>query len=255
LKVTLLAFVKVAPEKFVPVKVTTVPTGPATGVKPVKVGGGMTVKCVALVAVPPGVLTTIGPVVAPAGTVAVASVSLTTVAVATTPLKLTTVPVAVKLLPVKVTTVPTGPEVGVKPVSVGVAVEESTAARPAAYVANPHPGASFGKTTVPELEKPVAVAKPRCGTLWPAKLEAKAPAGSARTRPTRTTAKASSLELPLPLVAWSRRVTVCRMEDPPDEGASFISKQHTQSRQRLTRAQSCSPTPDVIYGTATARAG
>ena len=57
--------------KFVPLIVTLVPTGPLAGVKLVIVGaGGTTVKLVALVAVPPGVVTLSGPVVAPVGTVA-----------------------------------------------------------------------------------------------------------------------------------------------------------------------------------------
>ena len=59
-----------APVKFVPVIVTPVPTGPFVGVKLAIAGAGMTVKLVALVAVPPGVITLTGPVVAPAGTVA-----------------------------------------------------------------------------------------------------------------------------------------------------------------------------------------
>ena len=60
----------VAPVKFVPLIVTLVPTGPLAGVKLAIVGGGMTVKLAALVAVPPGVVTLSGPVVAAAGTVA-----------------------------------------------------------------------------------------------------------------------------------------------------------------------------------------
>ena len=61
----------VAPVKFVPPIVTLVPTGPLAGVKLVIVGAlDDTVKLVALVAVPPGVVTLSGPVVAPAGTVA-----------------------------------------------------------------------------------------------------------------------------------------------------------------------------------------
>ena len=59
-----------APVKFVPLIVTLVPTGPLVGAKLVIVGAGMTVKLLALLAVPPGVVTLIGPVVAPAGTVA-----------------------------------------------------------------------------------------------------------------------------------------------------------------------------------------
>ncbi len=47
------------------------PTGPLVGLKPLIVGGRMTVKLAALSATPPGVVTATLPVVAPAGTVAV----------------------------------------------------------------------------------------------------------------------------------------------------------------------------------------
>ena len=61
----------VAPLKFVPPIVTTVPTGPLVGVRLVIVGGLFaTVKLVALLALPPGVVTLTGPLVAPVGTVA-----------------------------------------------------------------------------------------------------------------------------------------------------------------------------------------
>ena len=58
----------VAPVKFKPVIVTFVPTGPLVGVKLVIVGA--TVNVLALVVVPPGVVTLSVPVVAPVGTVA-----------------------------------------------------------------------------------------------------------------------------------------------------------------------------------------
>jgi hypothetical protein len=58
----------VAPVRVVPVIVTRVPTGPLAGVKLVIVG--VTVKLLALVAVPAAVVTLSGPVVAAAGTVA-----------------------------------------------------------------------------------------------------------------------------------------------------------------------------------------
>ncbi len=58
----------VAPVKLVPLIVTLAPTSPLVGVKLVM--AGTTVKFVALVAVPPGVVRLIGPVVAPAGTIA-----------------------------------------------------------------------------------------------------------------------------------------------------------------------------------------
>ena len=61
----------VAPVKLVPVMTTLVPTEPLVGLKLVIVGKPMAVKFLALVAVPPGVVTVIGPVVAPFGTVAV----------------------------------------------------------------------------------------------------------------------------------------------------------------------------------------
>ena len=60
----------VAPVKLVPLMATLVPAGPFAGVKLVIVGGLITVKLLALVAAPLGVLTPIGPVVALAGTVA-----------------------------------------------------------------------------------------------------------------------------------------------------------------------------------------
>ena len=60
----------VAPVKLVPLIVTLVPTGPLVGVKLVIVGGLTTVNALVLVAVPPGVVTLSGPVVAPVGTVA-----------------------------------------------------------------------------------------------------------------------------------------------------------------------------------------
>ena len=56
--------------KFVPLMVMLAPASPLVGAKPVIVGGTSTVKLLALVAVPPDVVTLNGPVVAPAGTVA-----------------------------------------------------------------------------------------------------------------------------------------------------------------------------------------
>ena len=69
LKVTL-----VAPVKLVPVMVTEVPVGPEVGVNEEIVGAGavvVTVNEAVLVPVPDDVVTAIGPVVAPVGTVAV----------------------------------------------------------------------------------------------------------------------------------------------------------------------------------------
>src|SRR5437879_769979 len=71
----------VAPVKFAPLIVTLVPTGPLLGVKLVIVGGLSTVKLLALLAVPSGVVTLIGPLEAPAGTVAWIAVAEVTVKV------------------------------------------------------------------------------------------------------------------------------------------------------------------------------
>lgn len=59
------------PLKLLPVIVTDVPIGPLAGVKALITGGGITVKVFVLVAVPPGVVTEIGPLVAPCGTIAI----------------------------------------------------------------------------------------------------------------------------------------------------------------------------------------
>ena len=67
---------------------------------------------------PPGVVTEIFPVVAPAGTVAVIFVSELTVKVAALPLNFTDV-APVRVVPVMVTEVPTAPLVGVKLVMPG----------------------------------------------------------------------------------------------------------------------------------------
>src|ERR1700704_2168063 len=77
-----------------------------------------TVKLPALVAVPPAVVTLSGPVVAPAGTVAVIAVAEFTVKLALVPLKVTAV-APVKFVPLIVTVVPTGPLLGAKLVIVG----------------------------------------------------------------------------------------------------------------------------------------
>src|SRR5207245_1139039 len=81
--------------------------------------GVVTVKLALLLAVPPGVVTLIGPVDVPAGTVAVICVSLLTAKPAVVPLKNFTAVAPVRLLPVMVTLVPTGPLVGPNEVSAG----------------------------------------------------------------------------------------------------------------------------------------
>jgi hypothetical protein len=87
----------------------------------------LTVKFVALVAVPPGVVTEILPVVAPVGTVAVICVAESTwnvvalVVLNFTELVVKVAPLTVplKFVPVILTDVPTGPKAGVNPVIVG----------------------------------------------------------------------------------------------------------------------------------------
>jgi hypothetical protein len=76
------------------------------------------VKSVELIAVPPGAVTLIGPLVAPLGTAAVICVSEVTVKEVDVPLKAAAV-AAVRFEPVIVTLVPAGPPVGVKELRVG----------------------------------------------------------------------------------------------------------------------------------------
>ena len=97
----------VAPVKFVPVIVTLVPAGPLAGAKDDR--AGVTVKRVVVTKGPPGVVTEIGPVVAPAGTVVVIVPEGSTVKAAATPLNETAV---APVKPVTVTLVPTGPKIG-----------------------------------------------------------------------------------------------------------------------------------------------
>jgi hypothetical protein len=98
----------VAPVKFVPVIVTPVPTGPLAGAK--EDMAGVTVKRVVVIEGPlPDVVTVMGPVVAPAGTVVVIVPGGPSVNEAAAPLNETAV---APVKPVIVTTVPAGPKVG-----------------------------------------------------------------------------------------------------------------------------------------------
>ena len=119
---TPLNFTEVAPLRFEPLIVTEAPTGPLVGENPEIFGTPVTVNVPELVAVPPGVVTLIFPVVAPEGTVAVILLEELTVKVALTPLNFTEVvvkPVPLKFEPLIVTDVPTGPLFGEKPEMVG----------------------------------------------------------------------------------------------------------------------------------------
>ena len=89
--------------KFVPVILTGVAGVPMFGVKPVIVGGPIeevTVKAELLAAEPPGEVTLIGPVVAPAGTVVTIFVVVDDVTDAVTPLNVTVFWLGVALNPV-----------------------------------------------------------------------------------------------------------------------------------------------------------
>jgi hypothetical protein len=104
----------VAPVKPEPRIVTVVPARPESGEKLEIVGGSGTVNGSALVAVPPGPVTVIGPVVEPALTMAVIRVSELTVKLfALVPWNLTAL-ISVNESPVIVTLVPAMPLVGEK---------------------------------------------------------------------------------------------------------------------------------------------
>jgi hypothetical protein len=114
----------VAPVNAVPVIVTAVPVLPLVGENPEIVGAGIvTVKFVALVAVPPGVVTVILPVVAPVGTLVSIRVpwAFTVNDAAATPLNRTAVAPA-NPLPLIRTAVPTGPLFGENEEMVGAVV-------------------------------------------------------------------------------------------------------------------------------------
>ena len=87
---------------MVPLIVTEAPAVQMLGVKPVIVGAAeaLTIKLVLLVARPKGVLTVIGPVVAPDGTLVTICVGVAELIVAVVPLNLTVFWLAVELKPV-----------------------------------------------------------------------------------------------------------------------------------------------------------
>lgn len=109
--------------KFVPVIVTTVPTAPLVGLKPVTVGEANTVKLAALEMVTPLTVIEILPVVAPAGTLAVMLLVVDAVTVADVLLNFTTLfaGVVLKFVPEIMTVALTAPLDGLNPVRVGVA--------------------------------------------------------------------------------------------------------------------------------------
>jgi hypothetical protein len=104
-------------------------------------GVGLTVKLAALVASPPGVVTLSGPLLAPAGTVAVICVSLFTMKRAPWPTKATAV-APVKPPPIRVTVLPTGPDVGTRAVIVGIGAGVGVGAASASIVLSMVAGAA-----------------------------------------------------------------------------------------------------------------
>src|SRR5262245_58629786 len=109
----------VMPVKSEPRMSTRVPAGPLVGVNELIVGGGgVTVNDVDVDAVPRGVVTLIGPLVAPAGTVAWSSESESRVYAAVLPPIVTEVG-SLRLPPRMSTLVPAGPLVGVNIAIIG----------------------------------------------------------------------------------------------------------------------------------------
>src|SRR5712691_8109595 len=153
--VTELNVTELAPVKFVPLIWTLVPTGPLVGAKSLIVGGAggglVTVKLLALVAVPPPVVTPMGPVPAPEGTVAWITVGeLTVYVVAVTELNVTEL-APLKFVPLIWTFVPTGPLVGAKPLIVGGAGGGLVTVKLLALVAVPPPVVTpIGPVVAPE---------------------------------------------------------------------------------------------------------
>src|SRR6266508_2299309 len=135
----------VAPPKPLPLIRTEVPTGPLVGENEEIVGAAApgTVKFVALVAVPPGVVTVIFPVTAPLGTIALIRVPapFTENVPADTPPNVTAV-APVKPVPLIVTEVPTGPLVGENDEIVGADAHEKLTVKSALLVSVP-----WGETT------------------------------------------------------------------------------------------------------------
>ena len=151
----------VASSKKLPVSTTTVPAGPAAGANDVTTGASITVKLVADVPVATGVVTLMGPVVAPAGTVAVIWVAeFTAKPGAKVPLN-RTCEAAEKPVPVMTTAAPTAPAVGAKLVMTGGAPTTNGAAEVPVPV---------GATAV---MVPVVVPAATVAVIWVAEFTAK----------------------------------------------------------------------------------
>ena len=111
-------------KKFPPLMTTVEPMAPAVGEKLVMVGTLLALNMLVLTADPASVVTVIGPLPAPAGTVALTSVVAVTVPlVGAAPLKVTVVPPVMKLAPRIETAVPADPVCGEKLAMVGATVK------------------------------------------------------------------------------------------------------------------------------------
>src|SRR5215472_4471958 len=145
----------VAPVKFVPVIVTSVPpaNGPDVGLRPVTVGLAAYVNWSAaeVALVPPGVVTVTSTTPAvPAGEFAVTVVALTTVRPVAAVVPNLTAVAPGKFVPVIVTSVPpaNGPDVGLRPVTVGLAAYVNWSAAEVALVP---PGVVTVTSTTPAV--------------------------------------------------------------------------------------------------------
>jgi hypothetical protein len=135
----------------------------------------VTVKVAELVAVPVGVTTVTGPVVAPSGTCVAIDVSETTVNSALTPLKRTAV-APVKNLPPMPTDCPTGPLAGLVPLIAGadaVVPEEGVGGDPDDAVTVNEPSLETVPLGVTTLIGPLVAAEGTFVVIWPSDVTLK----------------------------------------------------------------------------------
>jgi hypothetical protein len=163
----------VAPLRRLPPICTVAPTAPLDGLTAVTdADAAVTLKLAELVAVPFGVTSVIGPVVAPSGTCVVINVSETTVNSALAPLKRTAV-APVKNLPPMPTDCPTGPLAGLVALIAGAdaAVPDPEDAGDAVTVNEPSlVTVAFGVTT---LIGPLVAAEGTFVVIWPSDVTLK----------------------------------------------------------------------------------
>jgi len=224
----------VAPLKLLPAITTGVPTGPVPGLNPEIEGGVVTLKLVAEVAVPSGVVTAMVPVVVPLATVADRCASLLTVKLlAALPLKATAV-APVKLAPVITTVVPTGPLAGLKLNMVGGAVTTKLLAE----VAVP-PGVV--RLIFPLLE-PLATTAVTCVALFTEKLEAAIPPNVTAVAPVRfvpvmVTEVPDAPDAGAKLAMAGAGVTGWEVELPPPQAARARTSAMTKARSAREQSE------------------